>query len=121
MFLNQTKLSLSTNEIIRLILVASVSLLTRVKLIINETQELKLQNFYPMFSSATFGTLFNLFTFLAYSKGGSVGVVDAINNSTVFFVIILELIILKDQSNLVKKIICSIIATTGILILSQVK
>lgn len=90
-------------------------------LIVHEASKLKLINYVPMAIVATFGTLFNLFTFMSYRRLGQVGVIDALNNSAVFIVILLEIIILKDRSNLFKKITCATIAFVGVVILSRLK
>jgi drug/metabolite transporter (DMT)-like permease len=101
--------------------VAIVSFVLRSSQIISESKRLKKENYYPMIMSASFGTLFNLFTFLSYSRGGNVGVVDAMNNSSVFLIIIVEVILLKDRSSLRKKIICSLLAFAGIAIFAWQK
>lgn len=101
--------------------VAVVSLTLKSKQIISEARLLKKQNYYPMISSAFFGTLFNFFTFMSYSKGGNVGSIDALNNSSIFIVILLEIVILKDKSNLFKKVVCAVIALSGIFLLSRIK
>jgi hypothetical protein len=49
--------------------------------------------------------LFNLFTFLAYANQGSVGIIDAMNNSSVFLIILAEIWFLKDRGNLSRKIL----------------
>ena len=100
--------------------VAIISLIIRPFHIIKEVKKLKKTNYYSMFSAAFFGTLFNLFTFLSYSKGGNVGIVDAMNNSSIFLIIFLEILILKDRSKLKKKIVCAVFILLGIILLSQV-
>lgn len=97
--------------------VAIVSAITSFKLIKRETRKLKGKNFLPMLSSATFGSSFNLLTFFAYRNGANVGVADAINNTTVFFVILLEIILLKDRENLSKKVLASLIAVSGVILI----
>lgn len=97
--------------------IAIVSAVTSFKLIIRETSRLKFNNFIPMISSASFGSSFNLFTFFAYRNGANVGVADAINNTTVFFVILVEIFILKDRSHLLRKIGSAAIATTGVILI----
>lgn len=101
--------------------VAIVSAILKGKHIIKEAKVLKLPNFYPMFSSACFGTLFNFFTFRAYSLGGNVGVIDAMNNSNVFIVILLEMLLLKDRTNLTRKIMAAMLVGVGVWILSGVR
>lgn len=95
--------------------VAIVSVVTSFKHIKKEFGVLVGSNFLPMISSAIFGASFNLFTFFAYRNGANVGVADAINNTTVFFVIALEIILLKDRSNIVKKLLAATIATLGVI------
>ncbi|MFH2085286.1 MAG: EamA family transporter [bacterium] len=97
--------------------VAVVSAITSFKLIRQETSKLTSKNFIPMLSSASFGSSFNLLTFFAYRNGANVGVADAINNTTVFFVILLEIILLKDKENLTKKILAAIIAILGVILI----
>lgn len=97
--------------------VAIVSTLTSFRLIKNEASRLALKNFSPMISSACFGSAFNLFTFFAYRNGANVGVADAINNTTVFLVILLEIILLRDKNNLARKIISAVVAVSGVIII----
>ncbi len=97
--------------------VAVVSVITSFRLIKRESLALKGKNYFPMISSSIFGSSFNLFTFFAYRNGANVGIADAINNSTVFLVILLEIILLKDHSNLFKKILAATIATLGIVLI----
>jgi drug/metabolite transporter (DMT)-like permease len=94
--------------------VALVSITLRSKQIISEAKTLKIQNYYPMLMSAFFGTLFNLFTFLAYSKGADVGIVDAMNNSSIFLIILIEILFLNDRTSLKRKLLCATLATVGI-------
>jgi len=101
--------------------VAIASLVFKGKFIFQEIKGLARNNYHPMVSSAFFGTLFNFFTFTSYNYGGNVGVVDALNNSNVFLVIILEIFLLKDTSNLKKKILCALLAVSGLVILSRLK
>jgi len=50
-----------------------------------------------------------------------VGRVDAINNTMIFLVIILEFLILKDRQNIFRKLIAATIAVSGIAILALAK
>jgi drug/metabolite transporter (DMT)-like permease len=100
--------------------VAIASFIFKPKLILKEVKKLSTKNFYPMIFAATFGTLFNLFTFLSYDKGGNVGIIDAMNNSSMFLVIAMEIIILKDKSSLFKKITSAILVVFGIYLLSSI-
>ena len=53
----------------------------------------------------------------AYKNGAEAGKVDAINNIGVFVVIALEAFILKDKTNLLKKIVSAIICVIGVSLL----
>lgn len=70
--------------------------------------------------SAIAFTISNKLTFLSYANGGEVGRVDAINNSAVLLIIILEVLILKDKSNLKKKVIASVLTVSGIIFLGLI-
>lgn len=93
------------------------SLIFASKRIFTEIKSVDRVSVRPIMISAVGFTIFNKLTFLAYSVGGEVGKVDAVNNTSLFLIIILEIFVLKDKSNLTKKIIGSILAVTGILIL----
>ncbi len=97
--------------------VAIVSIVTSLKLIRQDVSKMSAGNFIPMISSSIFGSSFNLFTFFAYRSGANVGVADAINNTTVFLVIMLEIILLKDRTNLLKKVLAASVAVLGIILL----
>ncbi len=97
--------------------VALVSLITSIKLIVRETKTLVAKNFIPMISSATFGSAFNLFTFFAYKNGANVGIADAMNNSSIFLVIGLEILLLKDKTNLTRKLLAASVALIGIVLI----
>jgi len=94
--------------------VAIVSLVAGYKTIKSDAIGLVPRDFLPMISSAFFGALFNLFTFFAYTNGADVGKVDAMNNSVVFFVILFEILLFKDKTNLLKKVIAASIAVLSI-------
>ena len=101
--------------------VAIVSLIFGIKLIIKETKTLVKKNVLPILSSGTFFSAFNLFTFFAYKNGANVGVADAMNNSSVFLVILAEVLFLKDRTNLKRKIISATMAILGIILIGVVK
>lgn len=61
--------------------------------------------------------LYNLLTFMAYTTGGEVGKVDAINNSQVFLIIIFEYFILRQKTSIGRKLLAAAIAFGGVLIL----
>lgn len=96
--------------------VALVSFLASGKRIIQESKTLQVIDFRPMFFSALFGTLFNVFTQFSYINGGDVGKVDAINNSTVFGVILIELVVFKERESLRKKLLAASLAVIGIIL-----
>lgn len=100
-------------------LVALFSLFSKSKLIITESRKLNLKNFIPIVISSIFFTFYNTFTFLSYKNGGNVGSVDAINNSSIFLIILFEIFIFKDKSNMKKKILGALIVTLGIALLSS--
>lgn len=101
--------------------IALISIITKYKLITSESRNLHLNNFYPMIFSASFGSAFNIFTFFSYRNGGNVGVIDAMNNSSVFLIILVELFLLRDRQNLKKKLICALLAFVGISLFSLLK
>lgn len=72
-------------------------------------------------SSVVFFFLYQKFLFWAFTYGGEVGRIDVLNNTTVFIVILLEIILLKDHKDLKKKILSASIATIGATILVLAK
>jgi drug/metabolite transporter (DMT)-like permease len=72
-------------------------------------------------SSVIFFFLYQKFLFWAISIGGEVGRIDVLNNTTIFIIIFLEFVFLKDKSNLQKKILAALIAFTGATILALAK
>jgi drug/metabolite transporter (DMT)-like permease len=76
----------------------------------------------PSIASATiFFFLYQKFLFWAISIGGEVGRIDVLNNTTIFIIIFLEVIFLKERSNLKKKIIAALIAFVGATLLALAK
>jgi drug/metabolite transporter (DMT)-like permease len=67
--------------------------------------------------SAVCNALYNFFTFTAYTQGGEIGRVDAVNNSQIFLIILFEFLILRHQQQLGRKLAMAVLAYTGILIL----
>jgi drug/metabolite transporter (DMT)-like permease len=61
--------------------------------------------------------IFNLLTFSAYVVGGEVGKVDAINNTTVFWIILFEYFILTHAAAIKRKLAVAAVAYTGIVLL----
>lgn len=60
---------------------------------------------------------YNFLTFTAYTVGGEVGKVDAINNTTVFWIILFEYFVLMHKVSIKRKIATAIIAYSGIVLL----
>lgn len=100
--------------------VAAVSIIAKSKHILSDTKRMRPKDFRPILASSFFGTLFNFFTFMSYKNSGNVGVVDAMNNSSIFIIILFEILLLKDRTNLMKKLISAGIVTIGIGLLSTV-
>jgi len=96
-------------------------LIYRPKIILSEIKIISKKSYLSILLTAIFGTAFNTFTFLSYSHGGEVGRVDAINNTMIFLVIVLEFFILKDRQNVFRKFIAATIAITGVTILAMAK
>jgi drug/metabolite transporter (DMT)-like permease len=98
--------------------IATVSLISSFKRIRKESHKLNIQHFYLILLSSLGFSIYNIFTFLAYKNGGNVGVIDAINNLSIFLVIILEIILLKDRKNLLKKILAALLAVAGLVLIA---
>lgn len=64
--------------------------------------------------------LYNFLTFLAYTYGGDVGKMDAINNAQIFLIVIFEFFVLKHTDSITRKFITATIAFVGITILGVV-
>lgn len=100
--------------------VAIVSLLLKPRHIASDTKRMKPLDFRPILASAFFGTLFNFFTFMSYKNTGNVGIVDAMNNSSIFLVILFEIFLLKDRTHLARKLVAAGVVTVGIGLLSTI-
>jgi len=94
-------------------LVAFFSLIFRPKLIFKETKLIDKIAIKSMLGAAFLFYLFQVCLFNAYKYGGEVGKISFISNTSIFLVFILEMILLKNTSNLFKKIIGSIIVFSG--------
>jgi len=97
--------------------VAIVSIIVSYKLIAKDTKKMTAKNYRPIFASAFFYSAFNLFTFFAYVNNANVGIADGINNTTIFLVILLEIFLLKDRNILLKKLLCAMVATFGVILI----
>lgn len=69
---------------------------------------------YPIAISAVGYFAYNFLTFSAYTAGGDVGSIDAINNSVVFIVIVFEFAVMKNRHSLARKLLTTSIAVLGI-------
>jgi drug/metabolite transporter (DMT)-like permease len=101
--------------------VAIVSFIAKPKLIILETKKMSGIDFRPIVVSFAFFTIFDVSSFFAYKNGASVGVVDAMNSIAIFLVILAEILILKDRTNIRKKLLCATLALTGVMFFSFLK
>jgi len=101
-------------------LISIISITVRPNLILKESKNMRFNDFKPIFLAFVFFFSYFLFTFYAYIYGGSVGVVDSMNGIAFFIVLAFEVFVLKDKSNLFKKIFCSFIAFLGLVIFSQI-
>lgn len=75
------------------------------------------KSFWPYLIAASGYFLYNLFTFLAYTSGGEVGKVDAINNVQIFLIVLFEFFILKQTDSTFRKLITAVVAFTGMIVL----
>lgn len=101
------------------LLIPIIGFLSSPKTVIDTIKKSQLSDFKALFISAIAYLVFNLCTFYAYSKGGEVGKVDAINNTQVFLIIVAEFFILKQRDNIWRKLITAFIAFIGIWILGN--
>lgn len=92
-------------------------LILATKTIVRELPEITKTTLKAMFISAIGGFGFNTFTFLAYSVGGEVGKVDAINNTNIFLIIMVEILIFKDNAKLLRKVTAATMAFFGMYLL----
>ncbi|MCA9381260.1 EamA family transporter [Candidatus Dojkabacteria bacterium] len=98
--------------------IAVTSLIFRPKKIINDlTKKAKLGNYKVMLLAGLSFSIFNLFTFRAYSAGGHVGVIDAINNTSVFGILLIEYFFFNERKNILKKIIAAMIAVLALMMI----
>lgn len=96
-------------------------LLFRSKIIFSDLKKIHKHTLIAGLVAACAFFIWNKLNFVAYTVGGEVGRIDSINNSVVFLIIILEFLILKDRSNLSRKIAASIFAFIGVTLLTLSK
>lgn len=87
------------------------------KTIVKEAKTIDKKLSISLITSAVAFTIFKKLTLTAYSVGGEIGKVDAINNTSILLIIILEILILKDRTSLKKKFFASFLCIVGVLIL----
>ena len=87
--------------------------------VINAIKTLRAVDIRNLMISGTGYLIFNVCTFFAYSVGGEVGRVDAINNSQIFLIIIAEYFILKQRVGTIRKFSTAAIAFLGVYILGN--
>lgn len=102
-------------------MIGLTGLVYRGKVIIKDLARVEINTFKVVCVSAITFFIWNKLTFVAYTVGGEVGRIDSINNSVIFVIILLEFFLLKDKSNLKKKIIAAFIAMLGVTILAFAK
>lgn len=98
-------------------LIAAIVTARHPKKIFRVVKTTKLAEYTPILVSGIGYFLYNFATFTAYSLGGEVGRIDAINNSQVFLIILFEYFILKHTEGLFRKIITAIVALAGVVLL----
>lgn len=105
-------------QIVLCFAVGSASLIVSPRRIVSELASFNRQLLPSILSSIIFFFLYQKFYFLAYVRGGEVGRIDVLNNTTIFIVIFLEYFLLKEKENLPKKITAAIVAAIGATILA---
>ncbi len=98
-------------------LVSLLGFFLNAKNTIATVKTLKLNDFLPVFVSGFGYLIYNFCTFIAYNLGGEVGKIDAINNSQIFLIILVEFFIFKQKEGIKRKLITAVIAFTGVAIL----
>lgn len=86
--------------------------------IIKELRQFHSGLLVSILSSTLFFFLYQKFYFLAYTRGGEVGRIDVLNNTTIFIVILLEYFLLNDRTNLRQKLLSAVVAVIGATLLS---
>ncbi|MCA9397368.1 EamA family transporter [candidate division WWE3 bacterium] len=97
--------------------VALASLTYRGKKIYSERNKLHKKIVTSMLVAGFLFFCFNKLTFMAYALQGEVGKIDAINNASIFLVLLVEIIIFKETDNILKKLLTATIAFIGVVLL----
>lgn len=98
--------------------VGLASALFRPRQIVDELKEFRSGLIPSIVSAIFFFFLYQKFLFKALSIGGEVGRIDVLNNTTIFLIILIEVLFLRERTNLRKKIVSAIVAFTGASILA---
>lgn len=101
--------------------VGMASFAFRPKQIISELNLFQKKLIPSIISATFFFFLYQKFLFWAISIGGEVGRIDVLNNTTVFVIIFIEVLFLKERNNLPKKLISATVAFVGTIILALAK
>jgi len=94
-------------------LVAFFSLVFKPKLIVKESKLINKVAIKSMFGAAVLFYLYQVCLFNAYKYGGEVGKISFISNTSIFIVFISEMLILKNTSDIFRKILGSVIVFIG--------
>lgn len=97
--------------------VAFYGLIFNIRQFIDSAKLAKISDYKSILVSACGYFIYNFSTFTAYTIGGEVGRVDAINNSQVFLIILVEYYIFKQTEGFARKIATAVLAFSGVLIL----
>ena len=117
------KIVLETHPLVYLswgfFLVALIGLMQAPRRTIVELKQMKSMDLMPLSISALCYFIYNLLTFTAYTLGGEVGRIDAINNTQVFLIITVEYFFFRQREGMQRKLICAALAFAGVVILGQ--
>lgn len=97
--------------------VALASLVYQGKKIYSEHSKLHKRLLNSMLVAGLLFFCFNKLTFMAYHLQGEVGKIDAINNASIFLVLLVEIIIFRETDHILKKLLTAIIAFIGVVLL----
>jgi drug/metabolite transporter (DMT)-like permease len=89
--------------------------------VVNDLKGKGINDYKTILFSALGYFFYNVLTFFAYTIGGEVGKIDAINNTQVFLVILFEIFILRHTDGVWRKILAAGVAYAGVVILGIYK
>ena len=90
----------------------------RGKMVIKDLKAIKLKNILLALIPGVTFFIFNKADLVAYSVGGEVGKIQAINSTSLFVIILIELLLLMDRKGVAKKLLVSVMVITGVVLLS---